>query len=130
MPPARLELVAEAAGTGPPASDGALTHFLMLCAERLSGRRHQVITAVAALLLGADTRVRTVTTRVAFKRLSAAEVECYLACGEGIGKAGGYAIQGRAEIFVQFPERLLVECGRSAVVRDGWSSCWLAGYAL
>jgi septum formation protein len=46
-------------------------------------------------------RTRIVTTRVAFKRLTAAEIEAYVACGEGIGKAGGYAIQGRAEIFVR-----------------------------
>jgi septum formation protein len=41
-------------------------------------------------------------TRVAFKRLSSAEIDSYVACGEGLGKAGGYAIQGRAETFVQF----------------------------
>ena len=40
-------------------------------------------------------------TRVSFARLSNAEVEAYAASGEGIGKAGGYAIQGRAEAFVR-----------------------------
>jgi septum formation protein len=44
---------------------------------------------------------RTVRTRVAFKRLDQAEIDAYLACGEGLGKAGGYAIQGRAETFVR-----------------------------
>jgi len=40
-------------------------------------------------------------TRVSFRRLSAVEIESYVAGGEGLGKAGGYAIQGRAEIFVK-----------------------------
>src|SRR3546814_12365989 len=47
-------------------------------------------------------RTRLVDTVVAFKRLSDAEVARYIACGEGLGKAGGYAIQGRAEAFVRF----------------------------
>jgi septum formation protein len=73
------------------------------CLSLLSGRRHQVITAVALTVPHAqEPRRRTVTTRVAFKRLTAPEIEDYLAGGEGIGKAGGYAIQGRAEAFVRF----------------------------
>ena len=40
-------------------------------------------------------------TRVAFKSLSAQEIRSYVQCGEGLGKAGGYAIQGRAEAFVR-----------------------------
>ncbi|MBM3929221.1 MAG: septum formation inhibitor Maf, partial [Sphingomonadales bacterium] len=47
-------------------------------------------------------RVRSVSTVVAFKRLSAAEIDWYVESGEGMGKAGGYAIQGRAETFVRF----------------------------
>jgi septum formation protein len=43
---------------------------------------------------------RLVTTAVRFKRLSAAEIEAYLASGEWRDKAGGYAIQGRAAAFV------------------------------
>ena len=45
---------------------------------------------------------RTVTSIVRFKRLSEAETEDYIACGEWHGKAGGYAIQGRAASFVSF----------------------------
>ncbi len=45
--------------------------------------------------------MRTVETRVRFKRLSAEELDSYLACGEWRGKAGGYAIQGIAGAFVQ-----------------------------
>jgi septum formation protein len=41
-------------------------------------------------------------TRVAFKQLTPQEIADYVACGEGEGKAGGYAIQGRAEAFVRF----------------------------
>src|SRR3546814_6888885 len=47
-------------------------------------------------------RVRVVDTIVAFKALSTAEIDRYVECGEGMGKAGGYAIQGRAETFVRF----------------------------
>ena len=66
----------------------------------LSGRRHKVLSAVT--LIGADGRARhrlSVST-VAFKRLSPEELDAYLASGEWRGKAGGYAIQGRAEALV------------------------------
>jgi len=68
----------------------------------LSGRRHRVITAVALARPGAKPAFRSVETRVGFRRLSRSEIDSYLASGEGVGKAGGYAIQGRAEIFVKF----------------------------
>jgi septum formation protein len=73
------------------------------CLELLSGRQHQVLTAVAtANSLEPDaTRSRMIVTRVSFKRLSRREIEAYLESGEGEGKAGGYAIQGRAEAFVR-----------------------------
>ena len=72
------------------------------CLKLLSGRRHQVLTALALAAPGAALRTRIVTTRVAFKVLAAAEIADYLASAEGEGKAGGYAIQGRAEAFVRF----------------------------
>jgi len=72
------------------------------CLRLLSGRRHQVITAVAVAVPGAKLRTRVVMTRVAFKQLTPQEIADYAACGEGEGKAGGYAIQGRAEAFVRF----------------------------
>jgi len=71
------------------------------CLSLLSGRRHQVITAVALLTPDKKLRTRTVVTRVSFVRLTDSQIEAYLQCREGIGKAGGYAIQGRAEIFVK-----------------------------
>jgi len=71
------------------------------CLTLLSGRRHQVITAVAVLAPGAPMRTRVALTRVSFARLTETDIQSYLAAGEGIGKAGGYAIQGRAEAFVR-----------------------------
>jgi septum formation protein len=71
------------------------------CLELLSGRRHRVFTAVAVKSPGARPRTRIAMTHVAFKRLSADEISHYLAAKEGLGKAGGYAIQGLAEIFVR-----------------------------
>lgn len=67
----------------------------------LSGRRHRVHSAVT--LVGADgvARHRLSTTIVALKRLSPDELDAYLASGEWRGKAGGYAIQGRAEALVR-----------------------------
>src|SRR5271154_230608 len=70
------------------------------CLALLSRRRHIVITAVALLGEG-RLRTRLVETRLAFKRLTEDEIDAYVRLGEGIGKAGGYAIQGRAEAFVR-----------------------------
>jgi septum formation protein len=67
----------------------------------LSGRRHRVHSAVAVTDAEGRTRTRLSTSLVAFKRLSAEEIEAYLAGGEWRGKAGGYAIQGRAEALVR-----------------------------
>jgi septum formation protein len=71
------------------------------CLNLLSGRRHTVITAVA--LMSADGRLTTriVETKVAFRRLDAQEIAAYVQSAEGLGKAGGYAIQGRAAAFVR-----------------------------
>lgn len=68
----------------------------------LSGRRHRVHSAVAVTDPAGTTRHRLSTTIVAFKRLSEDELAAYLASGEWQGKAGGYAIQGRAEALVRF----------------------------
>ncbi|HJQ58084.1 MAG TPA: Maf family protein [Vineibacter sp.] len=72
------------------------------CLALLSGRRHRVVGGVC--LIGPDRRRREalVTTVVHFKRLSDAEVEAYIRSGEWRGKAGGYAIQGRAAALVTF----------------------------
>jgi septum formation protein len=80
---------------GKPADAAQAAEFLGL----LSGRRHRVITAVA---VRRDDKVqaRDVTTQVAFRRLTPAEIAAYVAGGEWQGKAGGYAIQGAAGAFI------------------------------
>ncbi len=83
-----------------PKADHPATVRACLCL--LSGRRHHVLTAVT--LLGPDGRAteRLVDSVVTFSRLNQAQVEAYVACGEGEGKAGGYAIQGQAASFVRW----------------------------
>ncbi len=66
------------------------------CLTQLSGRRHRVTTAVAVIDAAGRLRAAMVVSSVTFKRLDAAEIDRYLATGEWAGKAGGYAIQGRA----------------------------------
>jgi septum formation protein len=70
------------------------------CLKLLSGRAHRVYTAVCVLTPSGQARRRLVETRVRFKRLSAREMEAYLASAEWRDKAGGYAIQGIAGAFV------------------------------
>lgn len=70
------------------------------CLRLMSGRAHKVLTGVAVATPGGRTASRLVETRVHFKRLAEAEIASYLASGEGLGKAGGYAIQGRAAALV------------------------------
>jgi septum formation protein len=64
------------------------------CLRLLSGRRHNVLTAVALMAPDGRLRTRVCETQVAFRRLENAEIADYLLTGEGLGKAGGYAIQG------------------------------------
>ena len=70
------------------------------CLKLLSGRGHRVYTGVAVINPASKLSSRLVESRLTFKRLSAADIAAYLACGEGIGKAGGYAIQGLAGAYV------------------------------
>lgn len=69
--------------------------------QLLSGRRHRVMTCVAVVKDG-KLRSKTVTTIVRFSRISAAQMDAYIASGEWQGKAGGYAIQGLAAAFIPF----------------------------
>jgi septum formation protein len=71
------------------------------CLTLLSGRRHRVLGGLCVIAPDGRIATRLVTTQVRFRRLDAAELDAYLAGGEGLGKAGGYAIQGRAAVFVQ-----------------------------
>jgi septum formation protein len=67
---------------------------------RLSGRQHEVHTAVAVLHAGgADARLCTST--VAFRPLTRAEIDWYWSTGEPADKAGAYAVQGHAAIFIR-----------------------------
>ncbi|WP_420403718.1 Maf family protein [Nisaea sp.] len=72
------------------------------CLKHLSGRRHRVIGAIRLIGPGDHTRSRISETVVTFKRLTREEIETYIAAGEWDGKAGGYAIQGLAAIFIRF----------------------------
>jgi septum formation protein len=70
------------------------------CLELLSGRAHRVLTGIAVAAPGGQFASRLVESRVRFKRLSPSDLDAYVACGEGVGKAGGYAIQGHAGALV------------------------------
>jgi len=80
---------------GQPTDDADARRMLQL----LAGRRHEVTTAYR-ISFGGRTLERAVTTMVAFRPLRPAEIDAYVASGEWRGKAGGYAVQGRAGAFV------------------------------
>ncbi|WP_312525969.1 Maf family protein [Paracoccus sp. (in: a-proteobacteria)] len=80
---------------GKPETAQEAADFLRL----MSGRRHKVMTAVA-LSLPERMSERLVETTVRFRPLTGADIAGYVASGEWQGKAGGYAIQGRASAFV------------------------------
>ncbi len=67
----------------------------------LSGRRHRVWTAVTVIDPAGRARHRLAGAILAFRRLEPAELDAHAASGEWRGKAGGYAIQGRAEAWVR-----------------------------
>ncbi|MBV8612827.1 MAG: septum formation protein Maf, partial [Acetobacteraceae bacterium] len=72
------------------------------CLALLSGRRHRVVTAVVLAAPDGRRLERLVTSQVGFARLSPAQTDAYIATEDWRGKAGGYAIQGRAAAFVRF----------------------------
>jgi septum formation protein len=72
------------------------------CLELISGRRHRVHGGIALIAPDGRTVSRVAESTVIFKRLSQAEIAAYLASGEWHGKAGGYAIQGRAAALIRF----------------------------
>ena len=71
------------------------------CLALLSGRRHQVLTAVVLIAPSGARSERLSATAVAFARLTPQQLDAYAASGEGVGKAGGYAIQGAAAAFIR-----------------------------
>ncbi|MFW2851087.1 Maf family protein [Sphingomonas sp. TX0543] len=82
---------------GKPHDEAELRWMLAL----LAGRRHHCLSAVAVIDTDGRLRERLSDTLVVFKPLSTAEIDAYVAAGEGMGKAGGYAIQGHAETWVR-----------------------------
>jgi septum formation protein len=68
----------------------------------LSGRRHHVLSAVCVIDAEGQARTKISDSIVRFKRLGQNEIDAYIATGEGLGKAGGYAIQGRAEALIDW----------------------------
>lgn len=82
----------------PKAADAA---EVAACLALLSGRRHHVLTAVTVIDAEGHARHRLSDTTVTFAPLSAAAIRAYADSGDGVGKAGGYAIQGGAEAFVR-----------------------------
>ena len=77
-------------------SNGEVRMMLSL----LQGRVHEVYSGVSVARDG-DVIVRSIRTRVQMRGLSETEASAYVGLGEGIGKAGGYAIQGKAALFVE-----------------------------
>jgi septum formation protein len=67
----------------------------------LSGRKNTVYTAVAICHPSGKISIKLVESDVRFKRLTSQEIESYIQTGEGIGKAGGYAIQGIASKYIK-----------------------------
>jgi septum formation protein len=85
---------------GKPTDDGSAIAMI----ERLAGAVHEVMThfVLAERHPGSDpAHERTVTTRVTFRAPTRAEVRAYVATGEGRDKAGAYAVQGGAAMFVE-----------------------------
>ncbi len=72
------------------------------CLALLSGRRHGVMTAVVLHSPEGGRGERLVQSVVRFARLTEQQIDAYMASGEWHGKAGGYAIQGRAAAFIPF----------------------------
>jgi len=92
---ADTEVVLDGEVFGKPRDDADAGEML----RRLSGRTHEVISSVALVSAGREAQA-TVVTEVTFDTLDAATIAAYVASGEPHGKAGAYAIQGGAELFV------------------------------
>ena len=69
--------------------------------ELLNAKWHEVLTGVALVRVGGETRVAYETTRVRFAEMSDDEIDWYISTGEPFGKAGAYGIQGKASLFIE-----------------------------
>jgi septum formation protein len=69
--------------------------------DLLNAKWHEVLTGVALVRVGGETRVGYETTRVRFAEMSDDEMNWYISTGEPFGKAGAYGIQGKASLFIE-----------------------------
>jgi len=69
--------------------------------DLLNAKWHEVLTGVAVVRVGGETRVAYETTRVRFAEMSDAEIDWYIATREPFGKAGAYGIQGKASLLIE-----------------------------
>lgn len=67
----------------------------------LNGKWHEVLTGVALVEVGGESRVGYEQTRVRFAEMSESEIDWYIASGEPFGKAGAYGIQNKAALFIE-----------------------------
>lgn len=72
------------------------------CLQLLSGRRHRVYGGICLITPDGKARTKLAESIVKFRRLTADDIVAYTASGEGLGKAGGYAIQGMAAAYIPF----------------------------
>ncbi len=72
------------------------------CLELMSGRRHNVLTAISVIGKNGKQKTKLVVSVVKFRRLSESDIAAYINSGEWKGKAGGYAIQGKAAALIPF----------------------------
>jgi len=82
---------------GQPVDDADARRMLHL----LNAKWHDVLTGVAIVRVGGETRVAYETTRVRFAEMSEQEIDWYIATREPFGKAGAYGIQGKASLFIE-----------------------------
>ena len=82
---------------GQPADEADARRMLNL----LNARWHEVLTGVAVVRVGGETRVAYETTRVRFAEMNEREIDWYIGTGEPFGKAGAYGIQGKASLFIE-----------------------------
>jgi len=82
---------------GQPCDDQDARRMLSL----LNGKWHEVLTGVAVVRVGGESRVDYETTRVRFAEMTDAEIDWYISTGEARGKAGAYGIQGGAGLFIE-----------------------------
>lgn len=90
-------VVVEGQILGQPEDDADAKRMLGL----LNGKWHEVLTGVALVRVGGESRVDYETTRVRFAEMSESEIDWYVSTGEPFGKAGAYGIQGKAALFIE-----------------------------